>query len=384
MRNITLPSLSPPLHVSIPLPSQRSNSLDPVAEGERYPPPPLSHQGSGSGGASPVLGLTSSLVSPASSPSHQGWGGRERDHEHASYNEEHDSDKRGQDLPPPAPLPPLPTTVVKTTSITSSSTSLYGGASDLSRGRSLSATSASTSLHPPGNGLPGERLSSKERYRDRALSQRSTQSNSSGVGSALASEKTPYNRGGGSSGLVLPPHLTVPSHPYLGGGVASASGTPTATNVSAISLGGNSSVGNTSSGGLTSGQGLDPSTPMGMGVPNNGNGPTSMSLAVEHHVVLTPLDFIPGGRVKRYLGPVQLHFMKDSWSIRGEAGGSLESFYYRFISEVNASARAHVAALGGNALLCHAIVPQESGEHKNGVGVWSSVSLVLFHQVVQQ
>ncbi len=39
----------------------------------------------------------------------------------------------------------------------------------------------------------------------------------------------------------------------------------------------------------------------------------------------------------------------------------MESFYYRFISEVNASARAHVAALGGNALLCHAIVPQESG-----------------------
>ena len=54
--------------------------------------------------------------------------------------------------------------------------------------------------------------------------------------------------------------------------------------------------------------------------------------------------------------------------VRGEAGGSLESFYYRFISEVNASARAHVAALGGNALLCHAIVPQESGEQEKGVG----------------
>jgi hypothetical protein len=31
----------------------------------------------------------------------------------------------------------------------------------------------------------------------------------------------------------------------------------------------------------------------------------------------------------------------------------MESFYYLFIAEVNACARAQVAALGGNALLCH-------------------------------
>ncbi len=75
-------------------------------------------------------------------------------------------------------------------------------------------------------------------------------------------------------------------------------------------------------------------------------------------------------RVKRYLGPIQLHFIKDSWSVRGEGEalfavvqhvltdsytltGMLGTFFYVFISEANAVARAQVAALGGNALLCH-------------------------------
>lgn len=64
-------------------------------------------------------------------------------------------------------------------------------------------------------------------------------------------------------------------------------------------------------------------------------------------------------RVKRYLGPVQLHFIKDAWTVRGE--GQLGSFFFLLLSEVNAIARAHVAALGGNALLCHRLVPQEAG-----------------------
>ena len=58
--------------------------------------------------------------------------------------------------------------------------------------------------------------------------------------------------------------------------------------------------------------------------------------------------------MKRYLGPVQLHFIKDFWAVRGE--GTLGSFFYLFMSEVNAAARTHVAALGGNALLCHRFV----------------------------
>ena len=133
------------------------------------------------------------------------------------------------------------------------------------------------------------------------MSLRSTQSSMSGLGTALASEKKPYTRGGGGSGssggLLVPPHLIIPSHPYPGGGIPSSMGTPTAANTSGISLGGNSSVGHPSTGGLglgqglAQGQGLGPTTPVGVGV---SNGAPPVSLAVENHVVLTPLDFIPG------------------------------------------------------------------------------------------
>jgi hypothetical protein len=78
-----------------------------------------------------------------------------------------------------------------------------------------------------------------------------------------------------------------------------------------------------------------------------------------NQVLLTPRSDIPGTRIKRYLGPVQLHFIKDAWTVRGE--GQLGSFFHLLLSEVNAVARAHVAALGGNALLCHNLVPQEAG-----------------------
>lgn len=54
-----------------------------------------------------------------------------------------------------------------------------------------------------------------------------------------------------------------------------------------------------------------------------------------------------------------MHFIKDAWTVRGE--GQLGSFFHLLLSEVNAVARAHVAALGGNALLCHNLVPQEAG-----------------------
>lgn len=57
--------------------------------------------------------------------------------------------------------------------------------------------------------------------------------------------------------------------------------------------------------------------------------------------------------MKRYLGPVLLHFLKDAFTARGLAAGTVGSFYYLMISEAGAVARAHVAALGGNALLCY-------------------------------
>jgi len=79
-------------------------------------------------------------------------------------------------------------------------------------------------------------------------------------------------------------------------------------------------------------------------------------------VLLSPLAEVPGYSIKRYLGPVHLHFVKDSWTVRGE--GTLEPFFFVFISEAHACARAQVVALGGNALLCHKLIAQESPEKK--------------------
>ena len=74
-----------------------------------------------------------------------------------------------------------------------------------------------------------------------------------------------------------------------------------------------------------------------------------LSSPLPKNVIISTLPEIPGTRIISYLSPVQLHFIKDSWSIRGE--GLLSSFFYGFISELNAVTQAHVASLGANALL---------------------------------
>ena len=85
----------------------------------------------------------------------------------------------------------------------------------------------------------------------------------------------------------------------------------------------------------------------------------SSSSSLPSYVLLTALHYVPGHRIVRYLGHVQLHFVKDSLSNRGEA--TMNAFYHTFISEVNSSVRAHVEALKGNALINYKISPLESG-----------------------
>jgi len=103
--------------------------------------------------------------------------------------------------------------------------------------------------------------------------------------------------------------------------------------------------------------------------------------AAESAVRLSSLQSIPGASIVKYLGPLQLHFIKDSWNVRGE--GAQAAFFYNFISEANAVARSHVAALGGNALLMHRVVPQESGGRLSRNQVYNMFSVtgdaVLLH-----
>ena len=61
------------------------------------------------------------------------------------------------------------------------------------------------------------------------------------------------------------------------------------------------------------------------------------------------MSFIPGFQVTNYLGNMNLFVIRETSSVR-EFGG-ISGFMHKFVAEVLALMRAHVAALGGNALL---------------------------------
>ena len=110
-------------------------------------------------------------------------------------------------------------------------------------------------------------------------------------------------------------------------------------------------------------------------------------------VLVTCLSAVGGRRVSRYLGPLQLHFVKDvdggggggAGAAGGQAGGGgsgggaaggvagngnsngngngngADAFSHALLSEAIGSARAQVLSLGGNALLCLRCVMEEHG-----------------------
>lgn len=66
-------------------------------------------------------------------------------------------------------------------------------------------------------------------------------------------------------------------------------------------------------------------------------------------VLLTPTRHVPGAKIDKYLGNINYFLIRETSSLR-EAGG-LSNFVQSFICEINAIVRAHVLALGGNALV---------------------------------
>ncbi|XP_061938130.1 C2 domain-containing protein 5 isoform X2 [Apis cerana] len=66
-------------------------------------------------------------------------------------------------------------------------------------------------------------------------------------------------------------------------------------------------------------------------------------------VDITPLSYLPGGRIERYLGNLNFFFIRESTSIR--ENGGLSGFTHSFVMEILAIVRAHITALGGNAMV---------------------------------
>uniref|UniRef100_A0A7N8WKF3 C2 domain-containing protein 5 n=1 Tax=Mastacembelus armatus TaxID=205130 RepID=A0A7N8WKF3_9TELE len=70
-------------------------------------------------------------------------------------------------------------------------------------------------------------------------------------------------------------------------------------------------------------------------------------------VKMTPLSFLQGTRIIKYLGIINMFFIRETTSLREEGGVS--GFLHSFIAEVFAMVRAHVAALGGNAVVSYSM-----------------------------
>ncbi|XP_043736870.1 C2 domain-containing protein 5 isoform X8 [Cervus elaphus] len=95
---------------------------------------------------------------------------------------------------------------------------------------------------------------------------------------------------------------------------------------------------------------VEKASPMGEGNFRNRSTPPCANSTVGV-VKMTPLSFIPGAKITKYLGIINMFFIRETTSLREEGGVS--GFLHAFVAEVFAMVRAHVAALGGNAVVSY-------------------------------
>uniref|UniRef100_A0A8C9HUX4 C2 domain-containing protein 5 n=1 Tax=Piliocolobus tephrosceles TaxID=591936 RepID=A0A8C9HUX4_9PRIM len=95
---------------------------------------------------------------------------------------------------------------------------------------------------------------------------------------------------------------------------------------------------------------VEKASPVGDGNFRNRSAPPCANSTVGV-VKMTPLSFIPGAKITKYLGIINMFFIRETTSLREEGGVS--GFLHAFIAEVFAMVRAHVAALGGNAVVSY-------------------------------
>lgn len=86
-------------------------------------------------------------------------------------------------------------------------------------------------------------------------------------------------------------------------------------------------------------------------------------------ISLTPLSFLPGTAIRRYLGPMQLYFFRESWTVRGNL--QLAAFHQNFLEELDTQVQAQARALGGNAVVSLRIKALQGGGRSGAGQVWN-------------
>ncbi|XP_065354941.1 C2 domain-containing protein 5 [Calliphora vicina] len=101
-------------------------------------------------------------------------------------------------------------------------------------------------------------------------------------------------------------------------------------------------------------------------------------------VDITPLSFIPGCKIEKYLGNLNFFFIRESTSIR--ENGGISGFVHGFITELLAVVRAHISALGGNAMVSFYLTELIlfDNQHKNQgqclISIGGDAVVVSYHQ----